>query len=240
MSTKITLSHNDFIHVYNEVFNDESVFIEFNISDDRMSRITVTLDPSTAIVMYAGLHGQIENSLNHAQRTDDQIMEQVKKQVAKRTSKGGVYSIMGEIPYGLSSDSAEQQISRGFDYFKSHRDKYKDMVDKAMSLIDDKNIEETIMSINKKDANRIASKINYCFFDLLNSMSKLRNDDKSNAIKQECIVFMSDAIGDKKAKEEEIMSFAKKMMLRIGAITQDTNPNLFESGGLDDKSARID
>lgn len=229
MSTKITLSGNEFVHVYNEVFDEENAFIEFNISDKRLSRMTVAIDASTAIIIYAGLQIQIANALKNAYRTDEQIMTQVKKQVEKRNSKGGIYSIMGEVPYGPSSDPLEEQISRGFNYFKSHRDKYKEMVDKALSLVDDKDMEESILSIGKEKEDS-SFDLKLLFMKMMEKMSALPCGEESSSVKKECIEFISESISDSKSTKEQIEIYAEKIISRMNAIIRVSDPILFELG----------
>jgi len=233
MSTKISLSYNDFIHVYNECFDEDNVFLDFRPSDQRMGRIAIALDPSSAVVIYSGLRSQISKILDNAKRSDDEIMGKVVSQVDKRIKSKGAFAVLGEIPYGSCEDPREDQIQRGFDYFAKHRDKNRNMVDKALDSLHDEESAKNIWKINEVTQGKIAAE--GAIIDVLLMMSRLTDSTDDRKLSEECLHLIFEVANMTKNTEkfgayEECEKKIEKIKTKLSSRFCENVPNLFESG----------
>lgn len=233
MSTKISLSHNEFIHVYNECFDEENAFISFHPSDNRMGRIAVALDPSSAVVVYSGLKSHISKILDIAKNSDDDIMKKVVLQVDKRIKSKGAFAVLGEIPYGNCEDPRDDQIRRGFEYFAKHRDNYKNMVNKALDSLHDEESAKNIWKINEVAQGKVAAE--GAIIDVLVMMSRLKDSTDDRKFSEECLHLIFEVANMTKNTEkfgayEECEKKIEKLKTKLGSRFCENVPTLFESG----------
>lgn len=117
MSTRITLSHNDFFHLYKEVFNDRDIFLTLTQKNTKIGDIHVCLSPEDFMLIYSGMHAKIQEIYQKAQEKEEEIEKSITDQVCKRIEKKGAYALMGSYVYGDESDPKEEQIKRGLEFF---------------------------------------------------------------------------------------------------------------------------
>lgn len=232
MSTKITLSHNDFIHVYNECFDDFNVYVNFDISDDRFGSFKIKLDAPTVMVMYAGLRKHVAMIMENGMTTDGEIKDKVEKQVTKRLNKSNLYAAMSSMPYGSVTDPVDQQKSRGIDYFTDSRNKYKNHIEKAISSIDDAESVRNLMNTKIRHDSALPSETARDLSDMLCRLAMTANKESNKEILLELLSMTIDFLAIKiKAKDIDENNIADSMLRSINKKLDchalDNTPSLF-------------
>lgn len=128
MSTKISIFYDDKLHIYQEAFDENHVYIELC---ENAIKTTITLTLTQAIglaknLCYADFKKQSEI-------TDEQIERFVRESVKARLGKEDIFAVLGCIVYGSTSDSEEAQIQAGSKHYKGVRDRMKSVIENLES-----------------------------------------------------------------------------------------------------------
>jgi hypothetical protein len=129
MSTKVTVAYGENFHLYQEVFDEDFIYLEleevqFEASYNRVM-MPIPIHIWEVIRKYKGI------DLSWASRTDEEILRYVEEEVDKRIQKyqqaeneknQRLIALLGSMPYGSADTSRQQQIEKGIDYFKSLRE----------------------------------------------------------------------------------------------------------------------
>lgn len=129
MSTKSTIKYGEDFHFYNEVFDDDNVYLELSdcYFESNPNCVTVTIPKA----IWARIRETAEVNLDYANLTDDQIKKMVTKEVGKRINdynkKGGNPFLYhsGMFIYGSVDELPSDQIKCGTEHFKEMRAKEK-------------------------------------------------------------------------------------------------------------------
>ena len=127
MSTKITLFYNQEVHVYQECFDEDNVFVNF---DSVHFKVTKKL----SLEEFVGIGSSInyDSMLRQAEVTDEQIRSYVESRVAARSQTHCPFSQFHETTiFGDMSDPVQQQIARGVAFYSKKRYKIKSLVEKV-------------------------------------------------------------------------------------------------------------
>ena len=128
MSTKVTVAYGENFHFYQEVFDEDYIYLElegvkFEASYNRIV-MPIPIHIWEVIRKYQGI------DLSWASRTDESILQYVEEEVDKRIQKfqqaenqknQRLIALLGSMPYGSADSSRQQQIEKGIDYFKNLR-----------------------------------------------------------------------------------------------------------------------
>ena len=129
MSTKVTVAYGENFHLYQEVFDEDYIYLElegvkFEASYNRIV-MPIPIHIWEVIRKYQGI------DLSWASRTDESILQYVEEEVDKRIQKfqqaenqknQRLIALLGSMPYGSADTSRQQQIEKGIDYFKNLRE----------------------------------------------------------------------------------------------------------------------
>lgn len=128
MSTKATIAYGDNFHLYEEVFDEDNIYLELdNVAFEASpNRVVVPIPVAIweVIRRYRGI------DLSWADKTDQELQQYVEKQVDERIqkyedSKGdnqGLMRFAGVIAYGKADEPRQQQIDQGIAYFQQLRE----------------------------------------------------------------------------------------------------------------------
>jgi hypothetical protein len=237
MSTKISLSNNNFTHVYNECFDDTNTYIHFRNSDKRVSDVTIMMDPSSVAVVFSGLRKNVASLVGKASDTNEEISERVNKQVEKRIARKGAYGNMGTIIYGSVDDPIEDQISRGEEYFKKIRDDSKTKLKSAIEAIDDEESAKAVMDTHMSRNNTIGPIALSKLCRIFSQLNKLDQDNEDKKLLGESVNMLCDFFsrahsyceGNEALKGENILdNISSKLSCKFDTLT----PNLFDVGDI--------
>lgn len=129
MSTKSSLYYSDKLHLYHEMFKDESIHLEIN-SDQ------VDIDIKLKVVDLAKMSKSIDLESLESQSviTNDQIMSYCRAKVEERMSgNNSIYRLCGMFVFGDHNLPNDVQVSNGFDFYVKRRDEIKSMVEEIRS-----------------------------------------------------------------------------------------------------------
>ena len=129
MSTKATVAYGKNFHLYKEVFDEDSIYLEiegvpFEASYNRVM-IPIPIHIWEVIRQYEG------TDLSWANKTDEEIVRYVEQEVDKRIQKyqqaeneqsKRLIALFGSMPYGAADLPRQQQIEQGITYFNSLRE----------------------------------------------------------------------------------------------------------------------
>lgn len=126
MSTKITISHDEDIHFYQEVADESKIYLRVRKSGVDLK---LEIDASHALAIARAFDlGRVEAM---SKLTDDEIAEHVKGCVKARLGKTGLDAIFGMLVYGGADEPEETQVENGLKYYKMMRDNLKECVARA-------------------------------------------------------------------------------------------------------------
>jgi len=128
MSTKSTLAHGETFHLYSEVGDDYSVFLEIDF--DELTDFSVTTDaiklgiPADIWKIISAYPG---NDLDWANKSISEINQYVTEVVDGRLksykeNNDKMVALSGLLVFGDIQDTREEQISRGVDYYIKKRE----------------------------------------------------------------------------------------------------------------------
>ena len=129
MSTKATVAYGKNFHLYKEVFDEDSIYLEiegvpFEASYNRVM-IPIPIHIWEVIRQYEG------TDLSWANKTDEEIVRYVEQEVDKRIQKyqqaeneqsKRLIALFGSMPYGAADLPRQQQIEKRITYFNSLRE----------------------------------------------------------------------------------------------------------------------
>ena len=126
MSTKISLFYNDRIHIYQECFDEENIFIATNHPH---LQITQELSLDDFVAMTASIN--LQSLLKQANITDEKIKNYVELQVAKRAKNECIFSLLHEsVIFGKKTDSFHDQVKRGIEFYTKKRNRLQNLLEK--------------------------------------------------------------------------------------------------------------
>jgi hypothetical protein len=127
MSTKATIAYGPTFHFYQEVFDDDAVYLElegvqFEAGYNRVM-VPIPVHIWEVIRQYPGV------DLSFAEKTDAELEQYVEQEVNERVRQyqeasenaKGLVSLCGALVYGSAEEPREQQIARGLEYFTNMR-----------------------------------------------------------------------------------------------------------------------
>jgi hypothetical protein len=127
MSTKATLAYGPTFHFYQEVFDDDAVYLElegvqFEAGYNRVM-VPIPVHIWEVIRQYPGV------DLSFAEKTDAELEQLVEQEVEERMwryqeaseNAKGLVSLFGALAYGAADEPREQQITRGLAHFTDLR-----------------------------------------------------------------------------------------------------------------------
>ena len=127
MSTKVSLFYNQEVHVYQECFDEDNVFVKFHSGDFKLTK-KLTLEEFVGI----GSSINYESLLRQAEVTDEQIRSYVESRVAARSLTHCPFSQFHEtVIFGEASEPTEDQIARGVALYTKKRDRLRSLVEKV-------------------------------------------------------------------------------------------------------------
>ena len=125
MSTKVSLYYDPKIHLYQESFRDDSIYLSVNEKG-------IDLKIEFPLVDFIKMIQSIDlNSLKKQSNiTDQEIESYCEKQVEKRISlNNDICQMFGYMIYGDCKESKEKQITNGIKYHKDLREKIKKIIE---------------------------------------------------------------------------------------------------------------
>jgi hypothetical protein len=143
MSTKSTLAHGDTFHFYNEVLDDDHVYLEVRGVQFEAGHGRVMIPIPMHIWETIRHLGAAE--LDLIDKTDSELLAMVEAEVDRRieefqTSKSNdpkrtsLLRFLGSLPYGLTDVPREEQIQRGLEYHLSQRRRQREIHEAIVAL----------------------------------------------------------------------------------------------------------
>lgn len=126
MSTKITISHDEDIHFYQEVADESKIYLRVRKGGVDL-KLEIDVCHALAIAKAFDL-GRVEAM---SKLTDEEIAEHVRACVKARLGKTGLGAIFGMLVYGAADEPEETQVESGLKYYKMMRDNVKECVARA-------------------------------------------------------------------------------------------------------------
>jgi hypothetical protein len=127
MSTKATIAHGPNFHLYHDLLDEDSVYLElegtqFEAGYNRVM-VPIPVHVWEVIRQYPGI------DLEYADKTDAELSRLVEQQVDDRIKQyaeadekaKGLVSLFGSLAFGTADQPREQQIAAGLDYFSKVR-----------------------------------------------------------------------------------------------------------------------
>jgi hypothetical protein len=129
MSTKSTIRLGKNWHFYREAFDQDHVYLELEGSpfEATNDRVMVAIPVATWEVIRhhqeAGVDLLDKSPEELRQQSEAEVRERVERARAERESTGqvGLWGLIGVIPYGSIDDPMEEQIERGYQYFRDQQ-----------------------------------------------------------------------------------------------------------------------
>jgi hypothetical protein len=130
MSTKLSIFWDGKNHIYQECFDEKSIFIERE-TDDTKILLELNLTQVLSIVRCMNY----ERFKQQSELTDEQIKNHVVGDVEHRinSSSNTMIELHGALIYGLAKYPKELQIQRGMDYYTTKRNYLKKIIDEIES-----------------------------------------------------------------------------------------------------------
>lgn len=140
MSTKSTLAHGPNFHLYNEVFDDENVYlslekVHFEVDPDHVV-ISIPIHVWEVIRKFDGADFSLVN------KGDEDILAMVERDVdarIKEYSQKPILGISGSLVYGDPEDSRDAQIDAGVAYYIEQREKQRQAKEAVKRLMAQQN-----------------------------------------------------------------------------------------------------
>lgn len=130
MSTKITLYYNDRIHLYQECFDEENVYLSVEIQKHK-----TTLQISLQELIGFSKTVDLNSLQKQAEITDDQIKKYVENAVRLRGVTTCPFTQLHAMSiFGDESQSVEKQIDLGIAHYIKKRDELKKLFDSLKSI----------------------------------------------------------------------------------------------------------
>ena len=138
MSTKSSIAYGSNFHLYHEVLDDSCIYLELEQVpfEAAYNRVTVPIPVHIweVIRQYPGI------DLTWAEKTDEDILQYVQKEVRERTEKftavngaqAALTSLSGSMTYGSADLPEAEQIQKGIDSFyalRAHQRQVKAAID---------------------------------------------------------------------------------------------------------------
>jgi len=126
MSTKISLFYNDRIHIYQECFDEQNIYISTNYSQIQVTQ-EIPLDEFVCMVSSINL----QSLFKQANITDEKIKNYVELQVTRRANTECIFSQLHEsVIFGEKTDSFHDQVNRGIEFYTNKRNKLRSLLEK--------------------------------------------------------------------------------------------------------------
>ncbi len=145
MSTKATVAYGANFHLYQEVIDDNFIYLEmegvpFEASYNRVM-VPIPVHIWEVIRKYEGV------DLSWALKTDEEIIQYVEQEVDERIEQyqqadndgeRQLIALLGSIPFGLADTPRSEQIEQGVIYFKRLRE-HQQQIKQAIEELERKN-----------------------------------------------------------------------------------------------------
>jgi hypothetical protein len=139
MSTKSTLAHGLGFHLYNEVFENDTVYLELEKVDFECDpdRVTVTIP----VVVWEVIRQSAGADFSWAAKSDDEIRSYVEQAVQERITAFqdedlGLKRSLGIGIFGKDSEPSDKQIEKGLAYYFGVRDRQRTLLKQIHDLTD--------------------------------------------------------------------------------------------------------
>ena len=126
MSTKITISHDQDIHLYQEIADESRIYLKFKKGGLDV-RLEIDVAHALAIARAFDL-GRVERM---SKITDEDIDDHVRGCVKERLGKDGLAAIFGMLIYGSADEPEERQVENGISYYKGLRENVRKCLEKS-------------------------------------------------------------------------------------------------------------
>lgn len=120
MSTKITLSHDTEVHLYQEVADESTLYLK--VEKPGVS-LKIELDVSHALAIAKAFDWSRATEM--AAVSDEEIDLHVREHVSARLNAKGISALAGMLVYGNAEDPEREQIERGLAFYREQRDRIK-------------------------------------------------------------------------------------------------------------------
>ena len=126
MSTKVSLFYNDRLHLYQECFDETSVYLKYE--DDHF---TTTHKFTLAELVGIGASTNYDSLVKQANISDSTIAEFVRSKVMSRKNNLCPFTeFHATTIFGHVSDNDETQVKKGIEHYTQKRDQLKAIVEK--------------------------------------------------------------------------------------------------------------
>src|SRR6476620_8371886 len=127
MSTKETMASGPNFHLYRELLDEDTVYLELEGQPFEASHQGVTI--SIPVAIWELIRRYPGSDLAFADQTDAQLRQYVEQQVEARIrqyheappERRALFAAIGALPFGTADLPCEQQIAAGMDYYMRMR-----------------------------------------------------------------------------------------------------------------------
>ena len=141
MSTKASLAYGDIFHLYEDLFDDEHVYLSLTDMEFEASKDGVTL--AIPLHIWECIRQFSNARFDLVDHSHEMVLEMVTKKVderIKRYNENGKRSgdaVFGCINFGLASKPRDEQIENGLRYYLAERERQRSIKKKLDMLLSD-------------------------------------------------------------------------------------------------------
>ena len=143
MSTRCTIIHGQDFHFYNEIFDDDHVYLELDTPHFQAGYGRVTLPIPIHIwetIRHLGaarmdlVDEQDDALLSMVERCVDKRIAEYQQALSKTPERAGLSAFFGCLPYGTADSPRADQIRRGMEYFQRERQRQREVKARIAAL----------------------------------------------------------------------------------------------------------